>query len=135
MPSLPPKPNKVFFFFNARIQKYEFRPKACCLLECLYLPLLNDNIFGITKFKLFIPQTRSIGKYVDFGTNSETAADGEIFGSVIMRSLGFRQSSTLEMIKKFLNLCFLQDCFYIVGKVLRMYLEPNKKMKSQTKIL
>ena len=60
----------------------------------LDVKLVNDNIFGITKFKLFIPQTRSIGKYVDFGTNSETAADGEIFGSVMMRSLGFLSPRT-----------------------------------------
>ena len=44
-----------------------------------------------------------------------------------MKSLGFQQSSTSEMIKKFLNFYFLQDYFYIVGNFLKIYLEHKKK--------
>ncbi len=60
----------------------------------LDIKLIGENIFGITRFKLFIPATRSIGAYEDFGTNSKNAANGEIFTSVVMESLGFLSPRT-----------------------------------------
>tara|TARA_B100001121_G_scaffold310605_1_gene343044 strand:+ start:534 stop:2783 length:2250 start_codon:yes stop_codon:yes gene_type:complete len=89
----------------------------------LDVKLVNDNIFGITKFKLFIPQTRSIGKYEDFGTNSETAADGEIFGSVVMRSLGFLSPRTFY-VQASVN-SGISSRFLFQEKITKEFIESN----------